>query len=78
MTLSVMRKTTEENLLQKELRILEEYQQGKIIEPNDSQILEDLCVVGFLRRGISLKEKKPTAITTTSGLSFLKGMKKVK
>jgi len=61
--------------INKELKILEDYKNGKIVDPSDLEIIDELAMVGFIRRGVSLKMKKPTAKTTTLGLSFVQDMK---
>lgn len=56
-----------------ELRILQKYCIGQVIQEQDKDIIEELASIGLIRIGISLNQRKQTAKTTSLGLLLIQG-----
>ena len=54
-----------------EREILTKYKDGRDIDPKDERVISELCLIGLMNRGISLKRKKATAKITYLGLKIL-------
>ena len=50
-----------------ERRILKKYLGGRIVDRDDERMIDRLASTGLVHRGVSIKQKKRTAKTTTLG-----------
>ena len=58
----------------RERTVLKRYLEGRIIQPEDAEVIDELAMTGFIRKGFSLTEKRETAIVTELGkVLFKKG-----
>ncbi len=50
-----------------ERKILKKYLSGRIVDIGDERIIDRLASTGLMHRGVSIKQEKRTAKTTTLG-----------
>ena len=60
-----------EDWMKREYQILLKYKDGRDIDPEDKEIINELCSIGLMNRGISLKRKQITAKITFLGRKIL-------
>lgn len=56
---------------QKDLQVLKKYKDGRDLELEDESIVREMCEVGMMKTGISLRRQVVTAKTTTLGRKLL-------
>ena len=54
-------------------RILIKYRDGRDLDEEDRALVDNLCDIGFMKRGISLRRLKVTAKTISLGLKLIDG-----
>lgn len=57
--------------LDDEIKILRKYQDGKDLDDMDRSIVDELCGMGLMRRGINIRRMKLTVKTTKLGSKLL-------
>jgi hypothetical protein len=54
-----------------DIELLMKYQTGRIIDPIDTPNLNRLASIGFVKKGVILRERKITAKTTAVGIKII-------
>lgn len=62
---------TEKSFIKEYFPLLEKYRNGEDVDDADMPKLDILASIGLIKKGISIKRKKITAKTTSSGIGLL-------
>ena len=54
-----------------DLLLMKKYEVGRDMDPEDEEHIRELCSIGFMKTGVSIKRKRITAKTIGVGLKVL-------